>query len=210
LLRLLLYRSPAELFGSTISTATIRPRELGDLVGCELAERAEERLFAVALPTLGTIVDNGSLAVAAQYEGNPYPRWLAFDRPDAGSARAELAPRFAALELAFMASPYRVLVAGCGTGREAITFAIRHAPGDRVLGIDLSSASLAWAARMAQRYSVANLDLARADLLDLGDTGAPFAVIAASGVLHHMGDPIGGWRALVARLAPGGLMAIGL
>ncbi|MGE0253908.1 MAG: methyltransferase domain-containing protein [Alphaproteobacteria bacterium] len=210
LLRLLLYRSPAELFGTASPAASIRPRELADLVGRELAERAEERAFAANLPTLGAIVDSGSQAVAAQYEANPYPRWLAFDRPDTGSARAELAPRFAPPELAFMGSPYRVLVAGCGTGREAITLAIQHGPNGRVLGIDLSSASLAWAARMAQRYGVANLDLARADLLDLGDTGEPFAVIAASGVLHHMDEPMAGWRSLAARLAPGGLMAIGL
>ena len=210
LLRLALYRSPSELFAEAAQENAIRPRELAELISRELAERNTERALATALPTLGAIADSGSLAVAAQYEANPYPRWLAFDRPEAGSARAELAPRFAAPELAFMGTPYRVLVAGCGTGREAITLAIRHGPNGSVLGVDLSAASLAWAGRMAQRYGVANLQLARADLLDLGDTGAPFAVIAASGVLHHMDDPLAGWRALVARLAPGGLMAIGL
>ncbi|MSO81472.1 MAG: class I SAM-dependent methyltransferase [Alphaproteobacteria bacterium] len=194
LLPLALYRSPSELIGEATPENAILPRELVELIARELAERTTERDLETALPTLGAIADSGSLAMETQYEANPYPRWLAFERPKAGSARAELAPLFAAPELAFMGSPYRVLVAGCGTGREAITLAIGHTANGSVLGVNLSAASLDWSGRMAQLYGVANLHLARANLLDLGDTGAPFAVIASSGVLHHMDDPLAGWR----------------
>jgi SAM-dependent methyltransferase len=37
-----------------------------------------------------------------------------------------------------------------------------------------------------------------------------FDVIAAVGVLHHLADPLTGWRALVSRLRPGGFMNLGL
>ena len=36
-----------------------------------------------------------------------------------------------------------------------------------------------------------------------------FDVIDASGVLHHMADPLAGWRILLALLRPGGLMHLG-
>src|SRR5581483_9876672 len=37
-----------------------------------------------------------------------------------------------------------------------------------------------------------------------------FDLIDSHGVLHHMADPLAGWRALLGVLRPGGIMAIGL
>ena len=37
-----------------------------------------------------------------------------------------------------------------------------------------------------------------------------FDLIECEGVLHHLGDPLAGWRVLVDLLRPGGLMKIGL
>jgi hypothetical protein len=37
-----------------------------------------------------------------------------------------------------------------------------------------------------------------------------FRMIECGGVLHHMGDPLQGWRSLVEYLTPGGIMRVGL
>src|ERR1044071_1589202 len=50
----------------------------------------------------------------------------------------------------------------------------------------------------------------QADILDLGNLQRKFDVIESVGVLHHMADPIAGWKVLVNCLNPGGLMKIGL
>ena len=50
----------------------------------------------------------------------------------------------------------------------------------------------------------------QADILDLGKLDRKFDIIQSSGVLHHMDDPMAGWRSLYDCLEVGGLMKIGL
>jgi len=53
------------------------------------------------------------------------------------------------------------------------------------------------------------IEYAQADILKLGGIGRSFDVIFATGVLHHMDDPMQGWRILLSLLRPGGLMHLG-
>ena len=46
--------------------------------------------------------------------------------------------------------------------------------------------------------------------MDLGKLGKQFDIVESVGVLHHMADPVAGWRVLTNCLKPGGLMKIGL
>jgi SAM-dependent methyltransferase len=46
--------------------------------------------------------------------------------------------------------------------------------------------------------------------MELGDLGRQFDLIECVGVLHHLGDPLAGWRVLVDLLQPGGIMQVGL
>ena len=50
----------------------------------------------------------------------------------------------------------------------------------------------------------------QADILNLGNLGRQFDIVESAGVLHHMDDPVAGWRVLTDCLKPGGLMKIGL
>ena len=50
----------------------------------------------------------------------------------------------------------------------------------------------------------------QADILDLGKLGRQFNIVESAGVLHHMDDPMAGWRILTDCLKKGGLMRIGL
>src|SRR5206468_9745575 len=102
-----------------------------------------------------------------------------------------------------------ILIAGCGTGRHAIETARLHADA-KVLAVDLSLASLSYAKRKARELGVANIEFGRADILQLESLGQTFDVIEAMGVLHHLGEPLQGWRVLLNVLRPGGFMWAGL
>jgi ubiquinone/menaquinone biosynthesis C-methylase UbiE len=101
------------------------------------------------------------------------------------------------------------LIAGCGTGRHVVEIAQRY-PKARILAVDLSLASLGYAARKTRELGLANVEYAQADILELGNIGRSFDVIEASGVLHHMRDPFVGWRVLLSLLKPQGYMQVAL
>ena len=46
--------------------------------------------------------------------------------------------------------------------------------------------------------------------MELGTLDRQFDLIESSGVLHHLAEPLAGWKVLVDLLKPGGLMNIGL
>jgi SAM-dependent methyltransferase len=170
-------------------------RELIDLT---VAERFEDEAIAERIPELVPVSNAVSLLVRQQYEENPYPRWttvgIGGPVPD---------------EVAELARGKGILVAGCGTGREAVDAALIF-PAARVDAIDLSRASLAYGTRKAAERRVPNISFLQADILDLARLGRSFELIVCSGVLHHMRDPVAGLRALLGVLAPGGVLKIAL
>jgi SAM-dependent methyltransferase len=168
-------------------------RAVASLVQRQIVEPAEEARLRAGIPRIGEAASAVSAAVRAQYEENPYPRWR---RVPAVPARDER-------------SPERVLIAGCGTGQHAIATAQRM-PRSRILAIDLSLASLAYAKRKTLELGVTNVEYAQADLLAPGADIGRFGHIEASGVLHHLEHPLEGWRVLLGLLEPGGTMRIGL
>jgi tetratricopeptide (TPR) repeat protein/SAM-dependent methyltransferase len=164
----------------------------------QIEEPAEELRTRTGLPAITEIEDQVSQVVRAQYEENPYPRWV------------KGGPPAQPLILDHRPAPISdVLIAGCGTGMFTTGFA-RRTPQARFLAIDLSLASLAYAKRMANSLGLTNIEFAQADIMRLGAIDRSFDFIDASGVLHHMADPWGGWRVLLSLLRPGGIMQIGL
>ena len=102
-----------------------------------------------------------------------------------------------------------ILIAGAGTGRQAIEIA-RQFPEAKVLAVDLSVAALAYGKRKSDELRVKNIEYGQADIVEIGAIDRRFDVIYASGVLHHLADPFAGWRKLLEILAPGCFMNIGL
>jgi SAM-dependent methyltransferase len=183
---------------------------LGPLVRQQISHPSAEAELAATIPSLAPVRGGASGAVKAQYEDNPFPRWFQLRQPRPGNVGATLEtlfPHFKAPEKLLV--PSAILIAGCGTGQQSITEALRY-PASAVTAIDLSRASLAYAIRMSQAFGPANIQYWQADILDLGAMDHMFDVVECTGVLHHMDDPLGGWRALVAKLAPGGVMKIAL
>jgi SAM-dependent methyltransferase len=178
------------------------------LIDRQIREPGEEIRLMASLPRL-TPLDPASAEIHAQYEANPYPRWVKIPSPPLATLYDTLRAMFP--HIALPAGPARpdILIAGCGTGQHAIETALRFRH-SRVLAVDLSVASLAYALRKTREYGLSTLDYAQADILQLGRVDRRFDAIEAVGVLHHIDDPIAGWRILTALLRPGGFMKIGL
>lgn len=181
------------------------------LLRMQVREPVQEAAIAPQVPQLKPVADATSLAVQAQYEENPYPRWLALAWAAPISYLEQVARDIAPAPL----SPGKearqpdILIAGCGTGRHAFSYA-RTFAGARITAIDLSLASLAYATRKGQELRIANVRLLNGDLLDLDALAQQFDVISSVGVLHHMADPEAGLKSLLRRLKPDGYLQIGL
>ena len=106
--------------------------------------------------------------------------------------------------------PFRVLVAGGGTGDALIMIAQQLAdlgcPAE-IHYLDLSAASRAIAGERARVRGLTNIEFHTGSLLDAGDFGS-FDYIDCCGVLHHLPDPQAGFRALAGALKPDGGMGI--
>jgi len=176
-----------------------------------IGDRQVERRLQAGIKTLTPIQDPTSSAVRGQYEEYPYPVWLSFVPPAAPTSFSHWArQRFPSILTDTLDLDHsRILVAGCGTGRQAIHTAIRR-PGSSVLAVDVSRASLSFAIRRAEELRVPNIEFSQADILEMGGLDERFDLIECSGVLHHMADPLAGWRVLIGLLKPKALMRIGL
>ena len=188
------------------------PIGFDDLLTQQIREPLAERALRNDIPRRTPIEDDVSVLVQNQYEESPYPRWVkcALDettRPIDERMRND-----------FPQAPYRpieradgldMLIAGCGTGQQAVMMA-RQYEGARILAVDLSLASLCYAKYRTDALSLNNIEYGQADILKLASIGRQFDVIACSGVLHHLGDPLEGWRVLLSILRPNGIMHIGL
>ena len=175
----------------------------------QIANRNREREIVKQLISITTISDEISLAVRAQYEENPYPRWVTVPNPDAETIE-QLSSRIRpGQEVRIRPRPVRILIAGCGTGHHSIQVA-RTRPDSEILAVDLSLASLAYAARMTEQLGVSNITYRQADILELESLDRRFDVVECGGVLHHLDDPMAGWQVLVKLLESDGLMKIAL
>ena len=184
----------------------------------QVREPLEEQRYRPLIPSLTSIVDDTSLIVQKQYEENPYPRWIKLP-PRARSVTIDsyLRSRFPLSHFKPMNAgkgngnrQIDILIAGCGTGQHAITTAQRY-QNAKILAIDLSLTSLCYAERKTSELGVKNIDYAQADIMGLDsiDSIGMFDIIETVGVLHHLDDPLAGWRQLLALLRSGGFMRLG-
>ena len=181
----------------------------GPLAEQQLANRRREQEIRAQLTAITPIENQISIAVREQYEESPYPVWSGAQRFDRGTFEALRQRLRPGEDLGEPAGPLSVLIAGCGTGYHPVHVAKAH-PESEVLAVDLSLTSLSYAARMAEQLGVKNLTFRQADILLLGALGRQFALIESGGVLHHLQDPMRGWRVLADLLDARGVMLIGL
>jgi 2-polyprenyl-3-methyl-5-hydroxy-6-metoxy-1,4-benzoquinol methylase len=185
---------------------------LNDVKSRIIEEPYIEKAIVREIPILEEISDNVSNRVREQYEENPYPRWVKIGLP----LKARLISEICAAKNLHLNSKSiqkviapNILVAGCGTGQHSTETASTFSD-CQVTAIDLSLASLAYAKRKTTELGIINLEYLQADILNLNQLKQKFDIIESVGVLHHMDEPMTGWRVLTDLLKPGGLMKIGL
>jgi ubiquinone/menaquinone biosynthesis C-methylase UbiE len=186
-----------------------------DEVECALVAEPEGGPMAAAYflvrapnanPAMADTTDLVTRAVAEQYEGWSYPPWtrITVDEetrlPDVIRAMDPDAAKALPVEA-------NMLIAGCGTGREAASVALRY-PDATVTAIDVSEASLDYARRQCTALKISNVHFLKLDLHDVARLNQRFHAVYCGGVLHHLPDPERGLNFLVDVLQPGGVMHI--
>ncbi len=188
------------------------PDEVNKVVTQQLREPMQERSLRPTIRQLTAIDDAVSLRVQRQYEANHYPRWVHI----VGNVEPQTIDQY--LRTIIPAGNFAplgdrrvldVLVAGCGTGAHPIELATKITNA-QVLAIDLSLTSLAYAKRKTPSALAGRITYGQADILKLDVLERSFDVIDASGVLHHMANPMQGLRSLLRLLRADGLMHLGL
>jgi len=195
---------------SLAETRRLKPRSLRELIEPQVQAAARQREAAAHITALKPLADETSLRVAGQYEAAPYPRWQSLQVSAPGALTRLIKERFADGAPAWLDQPFDVLIAGCGTGQQALQSATAYGPDARLVALDLSRASLGYASDMAQRHKISNVQFLQGDILDAPLLDRSFDIIECVGVLHHMADWRAGWLALLQRLKPTGLMYVGL
>ncbi|MBT4738927.1 MAG: methyltransferase domain-containing protein [Rhodospirillaceae bacterium] len=158
------------------------------LARVHLQEPMEESSLRDSISTLSPITDDISKAVRGQYEESPFPKWH------------RLPVHIKALNSNPSLEEVPTLIAGCGTGRQALALAMAW-PNRDITAIDLSLSSLAYGLRKSCEYGVSNIKFLHGDLLDLEASGLRFSKISSVGVIHHMKHPAAGLRALRSVMA---------
>ena len=178
----------------------------------QIEDFRKEQTLRSNIPHLTKIENKVSQEVRSQYEENPYPRWINTglnDKPKSVIDVLQAIDVHRNLEVKEFSDKPDILVAGCGTGQHALDTASKFL-NCKVLAVDLSLNSLAYAMRKTQELGITNIKYMQGDILKLNHLEREFDIIESTGVLHHMDDPLVGWKVLVDSLRSGGLMKIGL
>ena len=181
-----------------------------DLINVQIKEPIKERKLIKSIKSLSKIENEVSKKVRLQYEKNPYPRWRYTYKilPDnfVSWLNQEIKPNN--IELNNKSNNFDILVAGCGTGSHILSTS--RYKNSKIVGVDLSLASLGYAKRKVEELGIKNIEFLHADILQLNKLNKKFDIIESAGTLHHMSDPIEGFKVLYDLLKPNGFLRIGL
>ena len=181
-----------------------------DLITINVKEPLNEIKLMNSIKSFDQITDDTSKKVKEQYEEYPYPRWRyanSYTNTNFLSQfNDEIKPNQVELNNKFL-NP-KILIAGCGTGQHVVSTS-RYL-NSKILGIDLSLKSLAYAKRKILELSLENVEFLNADILKLASLNRKFDIIECIGTLHHLKDPIEGLKILLNLLEPHGLLKLGL
>jgi SAM-dependent methyltransferase len=140
------------------------------------------------------------------YSESPFPNYPPNDTLSGLRGRAARS-EFARLLDDAIPGDANMVEIGCGTGQMSLFLATAER---RVLGADLTRASLELAASAAARYDLRGVQFVETDLRFPGLRAGAFDVVYSSGVLHHTPDPRASFRSMARLARPGGMIVLGL
>ena len=194
------------------SPSIINNSRLNEVFKRQIQEPNLEKGLELTINNSKMITEKVSRVVKQQYEENPYPRWINSNFTlfplSIKEIIAETKIKLNKFSITKVSDP-KILVAGCGTGQDALHAATRY-KNSNVIAIDLSITSLKYAKRKTEELGIKNIEYIQLDILDLKKLNRKFDVIICAGVLHHMNNPLKGWSVLTSCLHDGGLFYIGL
>lgn len=182
------------------------PRCNGPLPALACARCGKQYGAPGGIPDLRLGADERTERVRAFYKVAPFPGYPERDSLSGLRARAGRSA-FAQLLDRSIAGDAVIAELGCGTGQLSLYLATADR---RVIGADLSRASLALAQDAARRYGLPAASFVETDLRAPGLRKHAFDVVISSGVLHHTPDPRASFKALAQLARPGGAIVLGL
>ncbi len=141
------------------------------------------------------------------YEETPFPNYDDLDSRESLSRKARLGI-FARLLDEQLPADALILEVGCGTGQ--LTNFLGMDWRRRIVGADICMNSLRLGKDFRDRFGIVNADFVQMNLFRPPLQDVSMDIVICNGVLHHTADPEGGFRAIVAKLKPGGYVLIGL
>lgn len=145
-------------------------------------------------------------AVRSFYEKAPFPL---YDDHESLRSLIEKSRRNRYEDAINRALPFNstILDVGCGTGQLTNVLGVSCR---RVIGVDMSSSSLALAERFRREHRLSRVRFMQMNLFKPCFKPAQFDVVVCNGVLHHTGDPRAGFERLLPLVKPGGYIVVGL
>ncbi len=145
--------------------------------------------------------------VKSFYEENPFPN---YDDLDSTERLREKAQKGVFARLLDEQIPHgaTVLEVGCGTGQ--LTNFLGTVWGRTVFGTDICLNSLRLANGFRSRYQIENCAFLQMNLFRPVFKPDTFSLVICNGVLHHTGDPFGGFQSIARLVKRGGYIIVGL
>lgn len=102
-----------------------------------------------------------------------------------------------------------ILDAGCGSGYKALMLAVAN-PGARIVGVDLSEASVDLARKRLEHHGLTNVEFHAMAIEELPRLGQTFDYINCDETLYLLPDPLLGLQVMPSVLKPDGILRINL
>ena len=172
----------------------------------------KENNLIKSVKTFGKIENKVSSKVKNQYEIFPYPQWIYSDtylqKTSFKKYINTLGLKLSNYDI-FKKFEKSILIAGCGTGKEAVEYG-ELISDINITAVDLSSISLGYALRKCSESKIKNINFLQGDILNLQDLNKTFDLVMSNGVIHHMEDPNAGFTSINKCLKKNGLLKLSL
>ena len=172
----------------------------------------KEKNLIKSVKTFGKIENKVSSKVKNQYEIFPYPQWIYSDtylqKTNFKEYINSLGLKLSNYDV-FKKFEKSILIAGCGTGKEAVEYG-ELISDINITAVDLSSKSLGYALRKSSESKIKNINFLQGDILNLQNLNKTFDLVMSNGVIHHMEDPNAGFSSINKCLKKNGLLKLSL